>query len=155
LYGKEFPDLQISGLPFHPKKNIDNNLKIKLEKLENDKQFIQVIGYGKHIGKLKIKDSNELKLSLIKSFLSKSPYEHKIMSINQVGYKEIFTETFITIKEGMPEITIAYYGDYTGSNELQQIQIISPTILKLGFYKKGNFVELKQLRNINKCLYVF
>ena len=107
--------------------------KALLDKLSHDKSFTVIdrttAGYLSTI--------NDPKRALYKSYLEKSPDTLKVFLRTRAGWEGQYTMTWFTVESGSVSIVEAYFGDVSGSGELQYVREYKPEKLILGYFDKN------------------
>ena len=70
------------------------------------------------------------------AYLNKSPATIKVFKRERVGWEGQYTMTWFTVNHGKVTIVEAYFGDPSGSGELQYVRVYDPEVLKLGYVDK-------------------
>lgn len=77
---------------------------------------------------------NNSKWGLYRAFQEKSPTTVKVFLRRRAGWEGQFTMTWFSVVSGKATIVEAYFGDESGSGELQSIRQYTPDKLVLGHY---------------------
>jgi len=106
--------------------------KALLDKLQRDHSFFEVdLDEEKSLDR-----TNNSKWALYRAFHEKSPTTVKVFFRQRAGWEGQFTETWFTVASGKATIVEAYFGDPSGSGELQSVRQYIPDKLVLGTYDK-------------------
>jgi hypothetical protein len=119
---------------------IDPEYKTLFEQLSNDNTF-KIIQRNMRPTDLTI--SNAYKQELYMAYLNKTPNILKVFKREQVGLEGQYTKTYFIVDHGKVKIVEAYFGDPSGSKELQYIHVYTPEEIKLGYLDKDwKFIPL-------------
>jgi hypothetical protein len=120
--------------------------KALLDKLQKDHSFFEVDRDAeKWLDRI-----NNSKWALYRAFKEKSSTPVKVFLRRSAGWEGQFTMTWFTVASGKPTIVEAYFGDPSGSGELQSVRQYSPDKLVLGNYDKDRKCVPTQRFGISK-----
>ena len=106
--------------------------KALLDKLQRDHSFFEVDrGTEKWLDRV-----NNSKWALYRAFQEKPPTTVKVFQRRRAGREGQFTMTWFTVASGRVTIVEAFFGDPSGSGELQSVSRYTPDRLVLGTYNK-------------------
>ena len=107
--------------------------KALLDKLQKDHSFFEVDRDNeKWLDRI-----NNSKCALYQAFQEKSSTTVKVFLRRRAGWEGQFTMTWFTVASGKATIVEAYFGDPSGSDELQSVRTFTPDKLVLGTYDKN------------------
>jgi len=107
--------------------------KALLDKLQKDHSFFEVDrDEEKWLDRI-----NNSKWALYRAFHEKSPTTVKVFLRRSAGWEGQVTKTWFTVASGKATIIEAYFGDPSGSSELQSVRQYKPDKLVLGTYDKN------------------
>jgi hypothetical protein len=82
---------------------------------------------------------NNPKWALYSAFHSKSPKIVKVLKRQQVGLEGQYTLTWFAVDSGRATVVEAYFGDESGSQELQYVRQFQPDKVQLGHFDKKSW----------------
>lgn len=112
---------------------IDPEDKVLFEQLSRDDSFKVITRNFKPVD---LAASNAYKQQLYTAYLKQTPTVVKIFKRMQAGVEGQYTMTYFIVDHGKVKIVEAYFGDPSGSKELQYIQVFTPEKIKLGYLDK-------------------
>jgi hypothetical protein len=107
--------------------------KALLDKLRHDRSFFEVDREGSEW----LDQTNTPKWTLYRAFHEQTPNTVKVLLRKRAGWEGQFTMTWFTVTSGKATIVEAYFGDSSGSDELQSVRSYTPNKLVLGTYDKN------------------
>jgi hypothetical protein len=107
--------------------------KALLEKLSHDKSFTVV----DRVTAEYLSTINDPKRALYKSYLEKAPAIVKVFLRKSAGWEGQYTMTWFTVESGNVSGVEAYFGDPSGSGELQYVRQYKPEKITLGYFDKN------------------
>lgn len=81
-------------------------------------------------------ETNTPKWTLYRAFHEKTPTTVKVRLRKRAGWEGQYTITWFTVASGKATIVEAYFGDPSGSDELQSVRTYTPDKLVLGTYDR-------------------
>jgi hypothetical protein len=106
--------------------------KALLDKLTHDHSFFEIDREAAEW----LDETNNPKWALYRAFHEQSPNTVKVFLRRRAGWEGQFTMTWFTVASGKATIVEAYFGDPSGSGELQSVRTYTPDKLVLGTYDK-------------------
>jgi hypothetical protein len=114
--------------------------KALLEQLSRDGSFKAI---ERNFKPVDLSLSNAYKQELYLAYLKKESKIVKVLQKALAGMEGQYTMTYFIVDHGKVKIVEAYFGDETGSEELQHIHVHTPEELKLGHLDKNRkFIPL-------------
>jgi hypothetical protein len=107
--------------------------KALLDKLSHDSSFTMIDRDSAEY----LSTINSPKQKLYAAFLEKSPEIVKVFKKSRAGLEGQYTMTWFTVDHGKVKIVEAYFGDPSGSKELQYVHQYAPEEIRLGYYDKN------------------
>jgi hypothetical protein len=107
--------------------------KALLDKLTHDHSFFEVDRDESRW----LDETNAPKWTLYRAFHEKAPTTVKVFLRRRAGWEGQFTMTWFTVTSGKATIVEAYFGDSSGSGELQSVRTYTANTLVLGTYDKN------------------
>ena len=117
------------GLTVFAQDPVASEDKALLEQLSRDKSF--TVMDSEYLDTL-----NAQIEKLYLAYLKKLPDIVKVFKRERVGWEGQYTMTWFTVDHGKVKIVEAYFGDPSGSGELQYVRVYSPEGLRLGYLDK-------------------
>ncbi|MFL6230878.1 MAG: hypothetical protein ACJ741_19050 [Pyrinomonadaceae bacterium] len=121
------------GLTAFAQASVSPEEKALLEKLSHDNSFIVIDRDAEEY----VSAINAPKQKLYTAYLEKSPGIVKVFIRARAGWEGQYTMTWFTVDHGKVRIVEAYFGDPSGSGELQYVREYMPEEIRLGYYDKN------------------
>ena len=84
---------------------------------------------------------NQPKEAIYKAYVSRSPETLKVLFRQRAGWEGQYTMVWCTVAGGKIAIVEAYFGDPSGSGELQYVRQYEPEEITLGYFNKDRKCE--------------
>lgn len=123
----------LSAAMVHSQERVSPEDTALLDKLQTDHSFYVVDRENEEW----LDRINNSKWSLYRAFHEKLPTTVKVLLRRRAGWEGQFTKTWFTVSAGKATIVEAYFGDASGSSELQRVRLYTPDKLVLGHYDKN------------------
>jgi hypothetical protein len=121
------------GLTAFAQDSVSPEDKALLEKLSRDSSYTVIDRDAAEY----LSTINSPKQKLFTAYLGKSPDVVKVFKRARAGWEGQYTMTWFTVDHGKVKIVEAYFGDPSGSGELQHVREYMPEEIRLGYYDKN------------------